>query len=589
MHNFVVGQTQCGLTRYQLLTVLFYISGSFPFFQAFGLAKGELEAILRKSPSLQHVSAELLEARFNSLLSSGISNSAIWPLIAKRPNILIASEVGQFLDFIQDNLKGIDPKKLELLLRTTEPQFLVGFDMKVGLLLKHGIPCEKLVDFVNGISLKVFCCREIDKTERTLIFLSRYGPDLVIQRPRLLNLDLENKLIPRAAFLSALGPEEDCIKIIRLKPVILSYTVKNLEMHVQFWRSVGFSREEIFRLVLAYPGVFSISRERKLQPRTEFLKQCGLNPKDIFKFLTTAPMFLSLSFETNLSKKLSFLVKIGFEYGTKELVMAIGSATRTSSNNMQMLIGAFLDHGLSCEDVFIMIKKHPPVLRQNHKALEKKLQFLAGGVADCPKILAWRFPQFFSFHPEYLEMHIEFLRSIGLSEEEIFRIILSHPSIFSASRERKLQPRIEFLKQCGLDTNDIFKFLMEKPMFLSISFEENLSKKLGFLVKLGYKYRTKDMAMAIGATTMTSCKNVQMAIGVFLDYGLSCEDIFIISKKQPQVLRYNHKYLERKLRYLVEEMGRDVGDLLDFPALRGHKLGERIEPRYEEKIEIGGK
>ncbi|KAF7830794.1 transcription termination factor MTERF8, chloroplastic [Senna tora] len=209
---------------------------------------------------------------------------------------------------------------------------------------------------------------------------------------------------------------------------------------------------------------------------------------------------------------------------------------------------------------------------------------LSGGDEDGTGKVLRKLPAILSYRVEHVEGHVEFLKSFaGLNEQEIFRIIQIFPSIVSASRERKLRPRIEFLKECGLDSDDIFKFLIKAPLFLGHSFHENIAYKLVFLVKIGYRYRTKDLAMAIGSTTRTSCENLQKVIDLFLSYGLSCEDIVAMSKRHPQILQYNHKSLEKKIKYLIEEMGRDIEELLVFPAFLGYKLDDRIKQRFEEK------
>lgn len=47
--------------------------------------------------------------------------------------------------------------------------------------------------------------------------------------------------------------------------------------------------------------------------------------------------------------------------------------------------------------------------------------------------------------------HVDIFKSfVGLTDKEVV-----YPSLFSAIRERKLQPRIEFLKQYRFDSNDI--------------------------------------------------------------------------------------------------------------------------------------
>ncbi|KAH9724415.1 transcription termination factor MTERF8 [Citrus sinensis] len=211
------------------------------------------------------------------------------------------------------------------------------------------------------------------------------------------------------------------------------------------------------------------------------------------------------------------------------------------------------------------------------------LSELGGDDVDSTAAIVWKFPAILSYSLEHIGKHVEFLRSFaGLSDQEIFRIFLVFPAVISASRERKLRPRIDFLKQCGLGSEDIFKFLTKAPLFLALSFD-NIVIKLGFLVKIGYECRTRELAAAMGSVTRTSCENLQKVIGLFLSYGLSFADIYIMSKKHPQILQYNHKSLEDKMEYLIVGMGREVGELLAFPAFLGYKLDDRIKHRYEAK------
>ncbi|KAK6936616.1 Transcription termination factor, mitochondrial/chloroplastic [Dillenia turbinata] len=208
---------------------------------------------------------------------------------------------------------------------------------------------------------------------------------------------------------------------------------------------------------------------------------------------------------------------------------------------------------------------------------------LSGGDEKATGDVLRKLPAVLSYSVGHLESHVEFFRSYaGFADPEIFKLVLVFPNVFSASRKRKLLPRVEFLKQCGLNSDEIFKFLVKAPLFLALSFE-NLSCKLVFLVKIGYKYRTKELVTAMGAVTRTSCENLQKMIGLLLTYGFSCEDIMVMSKKHPQMLQYSHSSLEKKIDYLVGEIGRELGELLAFPAFLGYKLDDRIKHRYEVK------
>ncbi|KAL0452368.1 UNVERIFIED_CONTAM: Transcription termination factor MT, chloroplastic [Sesamum latifolium] len=209
-----------------------------------------------------------------------------------------------------------------------DPEFLVGFERKVRLLLQFGIPKDKLVHVLNTVNLtKALCLKSVEEMERMLAFLNRFGgADLILRRPAILNYDLETHLIPRIGFLLELGggDESATATVLRKFPFVLAYSVDHLKDHV----------------------------------------------------FDQAPLFLSLSFEENLANKLVFLVKIGYENRTKELALAMGAVTRCSCKNLQEVIGVFLNYGLTCEDILDMSKKHPQVLQYNHESLEEKLDYL---------------------------------------------------------------------------------------------------------------------------------------------------------------------------------------------------------------------
>ncbi|CAI9772039.1 unnamed protein product [Fraxinus pennsylvanica] len=359
----------------------------FSLFQEIGFNERDTETLLDTHSALRFMPFESIRSRIHSLQSVGVSGLSLSRLIAKRPDILTAKEIEALLYFLVNDdddldLNGkVEPVQLERLLNATDPRFLVGFERKVKLLVQYGIPQEKLVHVLNTVNLtKAFCLKSFEEVERMLHFLNRFGGvSLILRRPAILNYDLEAQLAPRIEFLLELsgGDEKATAIVLHKLPFVLAYSVDHLTDHVEFLNSyAGLSYQEIFRIILVYPNLFSASRKRKLHPRIDFLMQCGLNSQDIFKFLIKAPLFLSLSFEENLACKLVFLVKIGYENRTRELAMAMGAVTRTSCKNLQENIGVFLNYGLTCQDILEMSKKHPQVLQYNHDSLEEKMDYL---------------------------------------------------------------------------------------------------------------------------------------------------------------------------------------------------------------------
>ncbi|KAG1354072.1 putative Transcription termination factor MTERF8, chloroplastic [Cocos nucifera] len=103
-----------------------------------------------------------------------------------------------------------------------------------------------------------------------IVFLKGCGwPELIVRRPSLLNLDLENQLIPRVEYLAELGGGDREATGFDQQ---MACTVEHFRSHLEFWRSVGLADEEVFRIAMVHPHIFSASKERKLKPRIEFLQ-----------------------------------------------------------------------------------------------------------------------------------------------------------------------------------------------------------------------------------------------------------------------------------------------------------------------------
>uniref|UniRef100_A0A7N0TIC4 Uncharacterized protein n=1 Tax=Kalanchoe fedtschenkoi TaxID=63787 RepID=A0A7N0TIC4_KALFE len=353
----------------------------YPLLQDIGINDKETALLLEKHPALNFTPFQSVKLRIMSLRSIGVDGLALSRLIMKLPDLLTADEVDSLVTFVANNLMGeIQSTQLEKLLASTEPRFLAGFDRKVKLLLHHGVPREKLAYVLNTVSLsKALCLRSYEEIDSTFTYLKPYGgADIIVKCPLILNYEFGTQLLPRINFWKDLsGGDVDATgAMFRKLPAILKYSLDHGQDHVRCLRSTaGLTDSEIFKLFLIYPNTISASRERKLVPRIEFLQECGLDTNGIFKFLTRAPLFLGLA-DVNVLCKLTVLVKLGYKYRTKEFAMAMASATRTSCDNLQKVIGLFLSYGLLYEEILVMSKKHPQILQYSYSSLDKKLEYL---------------------------------------------------------------------------------------------------------------------------------------------------------------------------------------------------------------------
>ncbi|XP_039160732.1 transcription termination factor MTERF8, chloroplastic isoform X2 [Eucalyptus grandis] len=416
------------------------------------------------------------------------------------------------------------------------------------------------------------------------------APSLHVQCRRVISSpNVEFKPVALDVLFQELGlNERETESLLTRDPDLRLKSIRSLRARVASLKSVGISGLELCHLVVKCPSVLAAG---EIDPFILFVRDQldgKVDPMQLKRlFMSTEPRFLA-----GFEEKVNLLIDSGIP--REKIVHVLDNVNLTKALSLKPFeeIERLLNF-LSCYGGVDLIVRHPPILNFDMDTqLIPRVEFLlelSGGDEDATGAVLRKLPTFLKYRVEHLESHVEFLRSFaGLDDQEIFRIILVFPSIVSASKERKLRPRISFLKECGLNSNEIFKFLTKAPLFLGLSFEGNIAYKLGFLVKIGYKYRTKEFAAAIGSVTRTSCENMQKVIELFLSYGFSCEDMLLMSRKHPQILQYNPDSLEEKVEYLVGEMGRDLDELLDFPAFLGYKLDSRIKHRYEVKKKIIG-
>ncbi|XP_020206894.1 transcription termination factor MTERF8, chloroplastic [Cajanus cajan] len=410
-------------------------------FQQFGIGSAETQSLFFNNPDLTTVSIESLRARILSLRSLGFDPLTLCKLLTKRPTLLTSHQIDPLVTFLRDNLQGkLDKHQLNRLFSATDPKLFETFPHKVQTLVDRGIPVDQIVHVLNNVSLpKALCQRSVEDIHRIVSFLEPFGGiALILKRPAVLNHDLDTQLVPRVKLLMELSDgDRDGVKKVLLRfPIFLNYSEKHVEEHVGFLRSfVELDDRQIFRIILGFPAIVTASRERKLRPRIRFLKECGLDSGDIFNFLVKAPTFLSNSFHENIAYKLVLLVKIGYRHRSKELAMAVRAATRTNCENMQKVIGLYLNYGFTCEDIVAMSKKQPQILQYNHDSLQKKMEYLIEDMGrDIGELLL--FPAFLGYKfDDRIKHRYEVKKSVRGAGMSINKLLAVSEERFSGKRK----------------------------------------------------------------------------------------------------------------------------------------------------------
>ncbi|KAJ8774635.1 hypothetical protein K2173_017081 [Erythroxylum novogranatense] len=398
------------------------------------------------------------------------------------------------------------------------------------------------------------------------------------------SVELGNNIGLLYSFLAEIGIDENGTReLLERNPALKLVTFGSMRARVVSLRAAGIHGIELKQLVTKAPVVL-IAEE--IDPFIHYVLnvlQANINPTQLKRVLgSTKPRFL-----VGFDQKVKLLIDHGVSQEKIPYVLNNANLSKALCRKSVEEIDRTLSY-LSRYGGADIIVKRPAILNYDLDArLVPRIEFLrkvSGGDVDATAAILRKAPVILSYSLEHMKNHVEVLKKFaGLSDHQVFKILLVFPNVISVSKDRKLQPRIEFLKKSGLKSDEIFKFLTKAPLFLALSFESNIAPKLVFLLKIGYECGSKELVAAMGAVTRTSCENLQKVIELFFSYGLSCGDILAMSKRHPQILQYSYDSLEEKMEYLIEEMGREVGELLSFPAYLGYKLDDRIKHRYEVK------
>eukprot|EP00903_Cladosiphon_okamuranus_P019596 g18022.t2 len=134
-----------------------------------------------------------------------------------------------------------------------------------------------------------------------------------------------------------------------------------------------------------------------------------------------------------------------------------------------------VDLRASKADARSLVSRHPPLLFMPRQQAVDRCTWLVAR-------LMVRLPQLFSLTPDgNVEKSVRFLESLGLSLDEVSKMVLLHPEIFSYSVEEKVIPMLEWLQtELRAPPQEVIQMVARYPSLLGCSPTKNLAPKFDF-------------------------------------------------------------------------------------------------------------
>lgn len=267
-------------------------------------------------------------------------------------------------------------------------------------------------------------------------------------------LDLDKKWFPLLDYLSTFGLKEShFIQMYERHMPSLQITVGSAQERLEFLLSVGVKHGDMRKILLRQPQILEYTVENNMKSHVAFLVSLGIPDSRMGQIITATPSLFSYSVENSLKPTVRYLVE---EVGIKKsdlskvvqlspqiLVQRIDSSWTTRFSFLTKELGAPRDN------IVKMVRKHPQLL---HYSIEDGL---------LPRI--------------------NFLRSIGMRNSDILKVLTSLTQVFSLSLEGNLKPKYMYLIH---ELRNEVQSLAKYPMYLSLSLDQRIRPRHRFLVSL---------------------------------------------------------------------------------------------------------
>ncbi|ONK81868.1 uncharacterized protein A4U43_C01F33690 [Asparagus officinalis] len=336
---------------------------------------------------------------------------------------------------------------------------------------------------------------------------------------------------------------------------IFRYDFGVLSLKLQAYERLGLSKPTIIKLVTCCPALLVGDINVDFLSVLEKLKNFGVELDWIRGSLSDKSKY-----EWNrILEMLRFLDGIGCN--KKELSMFIKEHPRfvfdDSGKKIYILVAVLLKLGLKREEILLFFEQYPRILTGS---FTKNL---------------WR--------------SVQFLSEIGMESKDIASIVSKHAQALGSAY--CLQPKL-VLENSNMSAKKLCEVIKKDPSQFSVLTSRRktsstplpkiegtfLKEKTAFLLKLGFVENSDEMAKALSKFRGRG-DQLQERFDCLVNAGLDCHTVSEMVRLVPPVLNQSTDVVQKKLDYLLNDLGYTLESLVAFPTFLCYNL-EKIKLRF---------
>ncbi|KAH6757334.1 hypothetical protein C2S52_023475 [Perilla frutescens var. hirtella] len=273
-------------------------------------------------------------------------------------------------------------------------------------------------------------------------------------------------------------------------------------------------------------------------------------------------------------------------------------------------------HGFSPESASLAASNLPKF--RSPKRADSVLSFLKENsftIAQLEKLVIYR-PQILGFTNERVRLKLKVFQELGLSSEEIAKMVSSNQMILHLSRsnniipslsllngllgsnhevarllrksswfltadlEKVLMPNVETLKSCGIPMVRILRFLYVQPRSFLLK-PDLMTKSVDRAIEMGVSLTSVNFIHAASVFAYTSEGIWEVNLQALRDLGFSDNDISTMFRKAPSVFYVSAKKIKNVIELVLATGKYNISDIVASPSSLAFSFEKRLEPRLQ--------
>ena len=324
--------------------------------------------------------------------------------------------------------------------------------------------------------------------------------------------DLDNVYLKKLLELfNSLGISKDkCMNLLEAFNKRYSYNVetfykKNVEL-VNYLSELGIEKVEIGHIISRFIPVFSYKLDL-LNSNLKHLLSLGFSKEDIKKMIILAPNVLA--FKNKVDESFNYFLSLGY---TKEEVIGMVKKSPTllsrSSNYIKNRLDLYKSFGMSEEDALKVFKRTPTLLLFTNDTLYNKINDLIdiGFKREAIYSILRINSAILGYTKESIIERINLLSELGFTKEEAIRLYSHQRTLFSMSPD-KIKDKIKTIKECDYQDDNVKDIVKRYPGIVTLS-SESIKEKLSFYSSLGlHSILVKEPKHLMQSLTLSKARN----------------------------------------------------------------------------------